>query len=129
MMKRAREYRTSIGLDSPLEASARMGRARAGDADPDTGRRDPGSTAAGRTGRDAYKKTKDEILDALEQFDRELRPPSVPRTRARYVVFAAEHGLPSATTFTNHGGFTQLMKDMRERRHTPPFGQGERNRR
>ena len=83
----------------------------------------------GRTGRDAYKKTKDEILDALEQFDRELRPPSVPRTRARYVAFAAEHGLPSATTFTNHGGFTQLMKDMRERRHTPPFGQGERNRR
>ncbi len=115
MMKRAREYRASLGLDSPSGDGARKGRARAGEQVriPEGG---IAGAPTGRTGRDAYKKTKDEVLDALERFDRELQPPSVPRTRARYVMFASEHGLPSATIFTRHGGFTMLMGEMYERK-------------
>jgi hypothetical protein len=115
VIEKGREYRTGLGLESPPGSGARKGRAPWGTEIkvPEGGI--PGALT-GRTGRAAVERTKEELLDALDRFDLELRPRSVPRTRARYVTFASQHQLPSATTINKHGGFTKMLAEARERR-------------
>lgn len=108
----ARAFRSQLGLSSPtkLPHETRVPL----DAIQVPDERIKGAPRRRKTG--AGQRTHDELLDALEQFDRDL-PAGVDRTRDAYRQFATGTGLPSATTIDRRGGgFTAMMAEMRERR-------------
>lgn len=108
----ARAFRADRGLASP-ERLPREVRA-----DPASIRvpsdRIPGAPRRRKTGSGQH--TREELLDALERFDREL-PAGASRTRAAYARFAKENRLPAPVTLDRRGdGFTAMIAEMRERR-------------
>lgn len=116
-LQAATRLRDSLGKESPPLPDGRVPRWLTGtpivapDHIPGAPKRDQRSAAPGEG-----RVQKEDALDALDRFDRELVP-GVKRTRKRYVAFAVEHGLPSATTIDRRfGGFKTLMTEMRRRR-------------
>jgi hypothetical protein len=104
----ARDYRKGLGLSSPAEDPKPLGRGRRLEIKvPEGGI--PGAPPR-RKGRSRY--SEQDCINDLRRFNDELAP-GEPRTRDRYVAFASEHGLMSASRFEAYGGFRRLLRKAR----------------
>jgi hypothetical protein len=112
VLEDARVYRSSLGLETPAADEPRPRLKRSDVKVPKGGI--PGATPASPIKRGQHRYTREDCLEALRCFDAEL-PASEPRTQKRYLAFSTEQGRVPPSRFQRFGGFTQMMREARNR--------------
>jgi hypothetical protein len=105
----ARAYREARGLPCPAAMPKPTGR---GAPLPTVKVPKGGIPGAPKRGSRRGRYTREDMIEALRLFDREL-PPGQPRTQKAYVAFRRGQNLPAASGFAQHGGFSALTREMR----------------